>query len=258
MIWNWGSWPIGKPLGVTCKPPRWRWINVNCFRHLRHDFRIFKVSGQSGNFSDSLKSFRTVWKVYWQYGKFLDSLESFQTVWKVSKQSGKLPDILESFQIINKLFGQCENFPDSLQSFRTVWKVSEQSGKFPDSLVSFPWHVCHVCESNLRMHGTFMSQKLFTHFWRIFVAKTIYAPRPESFCAWNSADRKVLTFCVSAGGASQRCNLAEVDNKRYLVRFLNRGSRQSWIQKSMVSIYKALYISFGLEVEFWLQSFDTQ
>ena len=60
-----------------------------------------------------------------------------------------------------------------------------------------PWHTWHVCESDLRTFGTFMPQKLFTHFWRFFVAKTIYALRPESFCAWNSADRKVLTFCVS-------------------------------------------------------------
>ena len=63
--------------------------------------------------------------------------------------------------------------------------------------------MCHVCESNLRIHGTSMSQKLFTHFWRFFVAKTIYALRPESFCAWNTADRKVLTFCVSGTPASR-------------------------------------------------------
>ena len=43
-----------------------------------------------------------------------------------------------------------------------------------------------------------MSQKLFTHFWRIFVAKTIYRLYLESFCPLYSADRKVLNFCVSA------------------------------------------------------------
>ena len=42
-----------------------------------------------------------------------------------------------------------------------------------------------------------MSQKQFTHFCRINVAKTIYALCPEIFCAWNSANRKKLTFCVS-------------------------------------------------------------
>ena len=42
-----------------------------------------------------------------------------------------------------------------------------------------------------------MSRERFTHFWRRYVAKMIYALRPESFCPWNSADRKVLTFCVS-------------------------------------------------------------
>ena len=41
------------------------------------------------------------------------------------------------------------------------------------------------------------SRKRFTHFWRISVAKMIYALRSESFCAWNSADRKVFHFCVS-------------------------------------------------------------
>ena len=49
----------------------------------------------------------------------------------------------------------------------------------------------------MRIFGAFISKKQFTHFWCIFVAKTIYALRPESFCAWNSANRKVLTFCVS-------------------------------------------------------------
>ena len=66
--------------------------------------KVWKVSGQSGKFPDSLESFRTVWKVSGQSGKFQDSLESFWTVWKVSGQSGK--------------------FLDSLESFWTVWKVS--------------------------------------------------------------------------------------------------------------------------------------
>ena len=36
---------------------------------------------------------------------------------------------------------------------------------------------------------------LLAHFCR----EKIYALRPESFCAKNSANRKVLTFCVSEG-----------------------------------------------------------
>ena len=43
-----------------------------------------------------------------------------------------------------------------------------------------------------------MLRKRFPHFWRIYVTNSIYALHPESFCAWNSANRKVLTFCVSA------------------------------------------------------------
>ena len=42
-----------------------------------------------------------------------------------------------------------------------------------------------------------MSRKRITHFWRIYVVRRIYALRPESFCAWTFADRRVLTFCVS-------------------------------------------------------------
>ena len=80
-----------------------------------------------------------------------------------------------------------------MESFWTVWKVYRWSGKFPYSMEIFltVWiyallaHICH--------------ERKFTHFWRIYVAKTIYALRPESFWAWNSANRKVLTFCVSAG-----------------------------------------------------------
>ena len=40
---------------------------------------------------------------------------------------------------------------------------------------------------------------LLAHFCR----EKIYALRPESFCAKNSANRKVSTFCVSAVGLSE-------------------------------------------------------
>ena len=53
---------------------------------------------------------------------------------------------------------------------------------------------------------TFLSRKQFTHFIRrekwfthFFVAKAIYALRPEIFCALNFAIRKVQTFWASAG-----------------------------------------------------------
>ena len=68
---------------------------------------------------------------------------------------------------------------------------------------------------------TFLSQKLFTHFFlsqkriyapfltqkrftRFFVAKTIYALRPESFCALKVAIRKVQTFWASATKTSRK------------------------------------------------------
>merc|ERR1711994_1118625 len=54
---------------------------------------------------------------------------------------------------------------------------------------------------------TFLSQKEFTHLFFvakndlcvIFVAKTIYALRPESFCALKVAIWKVQTFWASGG-----------------------------------------------------------
>ena len=53
---------------------------------------------------------------------------------------------------------------------------------------------------------TFLSQKQFTRFFcrenalrTFFVAKTIYALRPESFCALKVAIRKVQTFWASEG-----------------------------------------------------------
>ena len=69
------------------------------------------------------------------------------------------------------------------------------------------------CKNDL--HTLFLSQKLFMHFFvtkriyayflcrennlhAFFVAKTIYALRPESFCALKVAIRKVQTFWASA------------------------------------------------------------
>ena len=75
---------------------------------------------RSGEISDSLESFLTVWKVSRQSGKFFDSLESIWTVWKVSGQSGKFLDSLESFGIVWKVSGQFGKFPYSLESFLTV------------------------------------------------------------------------------------------------------------------------------------------
>ena len=43
----------------------------------------------------------------------------------------------------------------------------------------------------------FMSQKRVTHFFDALSQKTIYALRPESFCALNVAIRKVQTFWAS-------------------------------------------------------------
>ena len=117
---------------------------------------VRRVSGQSGMFRESLESFQTIWKVS-------DSLGTFQTVRNVSRYAEKFPDGLESFHTVWKLSGQFGKFADSLKS-------SRQSGKCPDSVESFQtlWKV---------------SRSDLCFFWRIYVAKTIYALRPESFGA---------------------------------------------------------------------------
>ena len=132
-------------------------------------------------------------------GKFPDCSETFQTVWKVSRQSGNFLHCPETFHTVKKISILYGNFADRLKTYQTVWKLSEQSGNFLDkyfivcSIVATSisctfekrvlafWHVCR--ESDLRTFGKYMSRKRFTLFWRIYVAKTIYALRPESFCA---------------------------------------------------------------------------
>ena len=137
---------------------------------------VWKVSGQSGKFLDSLESFWTVWKVSGQSGNFLDSLESFRTVWKASGQSGK--------------------FPDSLESFRTVWKVSGQSGKFPNSLEFFDRFqiVCNNFRTFVyvvkRIYALLahMSRKKFTHIVRkVFARQSLPTGKLRHFRALLSS-----------------------------------------------------------------------
>ena len=63
----------------TLKVMHWYWCT-----------EVWKNSGQSGKFWNSLESFRTVSKVS-------DSLKSFRTVWKVFEQFGTFLDRLASF-----------------------------------------------------------------------------------------------------------------------------------------------------------------
>ena len=137
---------------------------------------VWKVSGQSKKFQDSLESFRTVWKISRQCGKFLDSLESFRTLWKLFRWSGKFPDDLESFQLVRKLSTPYRKFLDKYFIVCNIHIVH-----FCIRIVLALWHVCR--ESDLRTFGTYMSQKQFTHFWRIYVAKAIYPLRSGSFGA---------------------------------------------------------------------------
>ena len=57
-------------------------------------------------------------------------------------------------------------------------------------------YTAFICNFRFRFTHTFLSQKEFAH--TFFVAKTIYALRPESFSALKVAIRKVQTFGASA------------------------------------------------------------
>ena len=75
-------------------------------------------------------------------------------------------------------------------------------------------YTAFICNFRFRFTHTFLSQKIFMHFlvtkrfcahfflsptrFTVFFAKTIYALRPESFCALKVAIRKVQTFWASA------------------------------------------------------------
>ena len=59
-------------------------------------------------------------------GKCPDSLDSFRTVWKVSGQSGKFPESLGFFLDNPEGFNQTEKFLDSLESLWTIGKVYNQ------------------------------------------------------------------------------------------------------------------------------------
>ena len=65
-------------------------------------------------------------------------------------------------------------------------------------------YTAFICNFCFRFMHTFLSQKLFMYLFvtkefahTFFVAKTIYAPCPESFCALKVAIRKVQTFWAS-------------------------------------------------------------
>ena len=109
---------------------------------------VWKVSGQSGKFPDSLESFRTVWKVSGLSGKFPDfwklkhlnkyvAKAIYALLVNVAKTIYALFDVFVVKKRFTKVFGQFGKFPDTLESFRTVWNVSRESGKFLDSLESF-------------------------------------------------------------------------------------------------------------------------
>ena len=95
---------------VFARPESFCALNAKMLKTVR---TVWKLSGQSGNFPDSLETFRTVWKLSGQSGNFPDSPESVWTAWKMSGQSGKYPHSLENVERVWKL-------QDCL---KTVWKV---------------------------------------------------------------------------------------------------------------------------------------
>ena len=109
---------------------------------------IWKISGGSGKFPESLESFWTVLRVS-------SSVKSFRTVWKISRHSWK--------------------FPDSLESFRTVKSF----------LTCVPLYTCRVCafgtcahlcsKSHLRNFSVFLSRQQYTHSVQRVFARDILA-----------------------------------------------------------------------------------
>ena len=90
--------------------------------------------------------YQTVWKASGQSGKFLDSLESFWTFWKVSGESGKFLDSLENIRTV-------------LKSFQTVSITSCYMSHGKHLMFALLAHLC--CKFYLRTYGGFLSQKQF-------------------------------------------------------------------------------------------------
>ena len=172
------------------------WLKINSKHSISLEgFQtVWKYIGQCEKFPEGVESFHTAWKIFGQSGEFLNTLESFWRVWKVSRQSRNFPDSLK-------------NFLDSLEKAWTVWKVSGKPGKFLDNLEGLQ-PICKrqryviTWTKSLKLTTNKVCQKIINNdFWRfcresesrtfgIYVAETIYALRPESFCPRRSADRK--------------------------------------------------------------------
>ena len=133
---------------------------------------VWKLSGWSGNFLDDLETFRMIWKLSGWFGNFPNDLETFRMIWKLS-------DHLEPS-------GWFRNFPDGLEAFG--W-----SGKCLDDLETFQrvWQLSRWSENiltNLPIHK-FLQKRIYVNVAKTIDAKTIYALRPESFCALRFATR---------------------------------------------------------------------
>ena len=132
-----------------------------------------------------------------------------ETVWTVLTLSGQFqhcPDWYERVQMVLilsrqfcpdgfKLSGRFSNCPDGFQTVRMVLKLSGR---------------CHIIFKTKRemitqfdmlreifTHFLYVAREVYAFFWHV-AAKWIRALRPESFCAWKAAIRKVLDFCASA------------------------------------------------------------
>ena len=138
-----------------------------------------------------------------------------ETVWTVLTLSGQFqhcPDWYERVRMVLilsrqfcpdgfKLSGRFSNCPDGFQTVRMVLKLSGR---------------CHIIFKTKRemitqfdmlreifTHFLYVAREVYAFFWHV-AAKWIRALRPESFCAWKAAIRKVLGFCASGGGVGVR------------------------------------------------------
>ena len=106
-------------------------------------------------------------------------------------------DQLHKF-VFEKNFSSSENWSFAT-NFVSAWQgfVRLESARYCWQNIKFRSKPAfdRSCENTicLKWRGIGSVQNVLT----ILKVKTIYALRPENFCAWNSAERKVLTFCVS-------------------------------------------------------------
>ena len=126
-----------------------------------------------------MEKFLTVWKVSGQSGKFPDSLESFQTAWKVYKQSGKSMDSFKNFCSPQFHCMNLWNHIDTLLSISLLHVLEKMNINFQRAggIIKHVANQCTcfgTCRKTIYALLAHMSRKQFTHFVRkVFAGKSL-------------------------------------------------------------------------------------